>query len=318
MYTILNTQGLGASGRQNEMIELALTHNFDGIEVDMVDLLGRHDTMGKEFACQFLQSAKIDMGTFELPIDISADDATYKSQTEKIDTILDLANTLGAKRCYLPIKTSHASLAFQENFDQHRTRLVELGDRFGAKDVKIGLLLQASKPGKEEHKFIQQAEELLTLIRTVGNPNVGLCLNTWEWAIGKGAMDQIAELDLSLITEVRLADLSADADITAIKSSDRELAGESKESFSLKVMQHLVANNFPGSVAIATDAGMFKGAARNRIVGNMRTRLQNMIEGVDFHAVEVVEDEGEASEASVESTDQTPVATAEAAVVAKT
>ena len=54
MEKILNTKGLGVSGRQNELIELALTFKFNSVEVDMNDLIGRHDTMGKEFACQFL------------------------------------------------------------------------------------------------------------------------------------------------------------------------------------------------------------------------------------------------------------------------
>ena len=70
MEKILNTQGLGVAGRQNELIELALTYKFKGVEVDMEDLVGRHDAMGKEFACQFLQSAKIELGTFQLPITI--------------------------------------------------------------------------------------------------------------------------------------------------------------------------------------------------------------------------------------------------------
>ena len=36
MYKILNSQGLGVAGKQNELIELALTHDFHGVEVDIV------------------------------------------------------------------------------------------------------------------------------------------------------------------------------------------------------------------------------------------------------------------------------------------
>ena len=32
MYKILNSQGLGVAGRQNELIELALTYGFDGVD----------------------------------------------------------------------------------------------------------------------------------------------------------------------------------------------------------------------------------------------------------------------------------------------
>ena len=48
MFKILNTRGLGVGGKQNELIELALTFGFNGVEVDMADLVGRHDAMGKD------------------------------------------------------------------------------------------------------------------------------------------------------------------------------------------------------------------------------------------------------------------------------
>ena len=34
-------EGLGVSGRQNEMIELALTFGYRGLDVDMNDMVGR-------------------------------------------------------------------------------------------------------------------------------------------------------------------------------------------------------------------------------------------------------------------------------------
>ena len=37
MYKVLNSKGLGVAGRQNELIELALTHGFQGVEIDMTD-----------------------------------------------------------------------------------------------------------------------------------------------------------------------------------------------------------------------------------------------------------------------------------------
>ncbi|MEM9942521.1 MAG: hypothetical protein AAF939_13235, partial [Planctomycetota bacterium] len=93
MYKILTSRGLGVAQKQNELMELALTHNFKAVEVDMVDLVGRHDALGKQFACQFLQSAKIDLGTFRLPLDFGSLNETYDEQMTKLDTILDLAQT---------------------------------------------------------------------------------------------------------------------------------------------------------------------------------------------------------------------------------
>ena len=39
LYKFICTDGLGFSTRQNELIELALTYEFKGIEIDMADML---------------------------------------------------------------------------------------------------------------------------------------------------------------------------------------------------------------------------------------------------------------------------------------
>ena len=127
MYKVLNSKGLGVAGRQNELIELALTHGFKGVEIDMNDLVGRHDALGKEFACQFLQSANMDIGAFDLPINFGGTDAEFVASCEKLETIMDLAATLNAKRCRVRIEPNNETTSFQENFERHRERIEDIG-----------------------------------------------------------------------------------------------------------------------------------------------------------------------------------------------
>lgn len=319
MEKILNCSGLGVSGRQNELIELALTHKFDAVEIDMADLLGRHDALGKEFACQFLQSAKMTIGTFRLPIDLGAADDVYQKQLAKVDTILELASELNGTRCYVRIAPDHDTLSFQENFEQHRTRLAELAEKFAGKSIQIGLLLQASPElQKRGFKFIQTTEELLTLVKTVGQSNVGVCLDTWNWVVGQGAMDQLSELSADKITEVRLADVPADADPTAIKQSQMVLAGDSDTSIVPAVLKHLKSINYDGAVSVLTNSAMLGGRSKNSVVGGIAKQLTNLlivaglIEGELIEETvaqpEAVEDNEEA-EASVEENNAEPAAT---------
>lgn len=306
MEKILNCSGLGVSGRQNELIELALTHKFDAVEIDMADLLGRHDALGKQFACQFLLSAKMKIGTFRLPVDLGAADDAYQAQVAKIETILELTEELNGNCCYVRIAPDHDALSFQENFERHRTRLTDLAEKFAAKSVRIGLLLQASPElQKQDYKFIQSTEELLTLVKTVGQPNVGVCVDTWNWVVGKGAMDQLSELDASKITEVRLADVPDDADMATIKPSQMVLAGESESSIAIAVLKHLGSINYDGAISVLTSSSMLGGRSKNSVVGNIArqlTKLQvaaGLIEGeVEEEASEEVAAEGEAPAAS--------------------
>ena len=289
MYKILNSQGLGVSGRQNELIELALTHNFGGVEVDIVDLVGRHDALGKEFACQFLQSAKIDMGTFCLPAKLGGTQDEFESSIAKLETIINLANTLNAKQCYVKIERSSKTLTFQENFEQHQSRLREIGEALEPHGIKIGVALQASA-GKEpegEFKFIQTADEIATLAKTVGQDNVGLVLDCWEWVVGGGTIEQLQDAELcKKITEVRLADVRAGSDLAKIVKNDRtKLPGDELNSFSVKATKALVDAGYDGPMSVSTSLSTFAEGSRDKVVGILSRQLDQIIAGEDPAAI---------------------------------
>jgi len=283
-YKILNSGGLGVAGRQNELIELALTHKFDGVEIDMNDLVGRHDTLGKEFACQFLQSARIDLGTFDMPIDFGALDDDFAKQSEKLDTIIDLAKTLGTHQCVIRIAPQAKEFAFQENFEKHSARIAGIADKLQEAEIRIGLFLQASKVGKVvgDFKFIQTAEELLTLVKSVGHANVGVCLDTFEWQAGDGALDQLTDLDVNAtLTEVRFADLSPEADKKEIKKGDCLLPGDGENSISVRLAAMLVEKDYQGAISVATDGNTYSDFNRHKVVAKLSFRLAQLVAGED-------------------------------------
>ncbi len=313
MYKILNNQGLGVAGKQNELIELALTHKFGGVEVDITDLVGRHDALGKQFACQFLQSAKINMGTFCLPAKLSGTDEEFNASIAKLDTIIDLANTLNAKCCYILIEPTSDKLTFQENFEQHQSRLRQIGEKFEPHGIRVGLALQAlkAKTAKGEFKFVQTAEEILTLAKTAGQANVGLCLDTWEWVVGGGTLDQIKAIDPKLITELRLGDVAAGVDLAKVTKSDRTiLPGETTDSFSVAVAQALIEAGYDGAISAATALSTFASAPRDVIVAKLSKNLDKIMVGESPAVVEAPAEDAENDEAAAEEGDSADVVTA--------
>ncbi len=325
-YKILNSGGLGVGGRQNELIELALTHKYDGVEIDMNDLVGRHDTLGKEFACQFLQSARIDLGTFDLPIDFGAADADYAKQCERLDTIIDLAQTLGTHQAVIRIAPKSQDLSFQENFEKHSSRISEVADKFQAAEMRLGLFLQASKVAKAtgDFKFIQTAEEITTLAKTIGHSNVGLCIDAYEWCVGEGALDQLADVDVNqTVTEVRFADLEATADKANLKTSDLLLPGDGEDSFSVKLANLLIEKGYQGPIAVATNVSSYSDGNRHRTVEKLSFRLAQLVAGEDPRASadgevadEAVEEGTEVAAEGTEATDATAAKTDDAAPAA--
>lgn len=326
-YKILNSGGLGVGGRQNELIELALTHKYDGVEIDMNDLVGRHDTLGKEFACQFLQSARIDLGTFDLPIDFDAPDAEFATQCERLETIIDLAQTLGTHQAVIRIAPKGKTLAFQENFEKHRSRISDVAEAFKAAEMRLGIFLQASKVAKAtgDFKFIQTAEEITTLVKTVGHSNVGLCIDAHEWCVGDGALDQLSDLDVNQsITEVRFADLAATADKANLNASDLLLPGDGEDSFSVKLANLLIEKGYQGPISVATNVASYTDGNRHRTVEKLSFRLAQLVAGEDPTASatgevaeEAAEEGAEGTEAKTETAEATP-AKADAATPAAT
>ena len=317
MYKILNSGGLGVAGKQNELIELALTHGFNGVEVDIVDLVGRHDTLGKQFACQFLQSAKIDMGTFELPVDLGASDEGFVESTAKLDTIIDLATTLNARSCYIKVAPSNGLFSFQECFEKHQIRLQALSEQFAESKIKIGLLLKAAsgETADGEFKFITTAEELLTLVKAVNLPNVGVCLDTWQWVVGSGTVEQLNEAGMATaVAEIRLADVAPGADMAALTENDRTaLPGDTLDSFSVKLCKAVVAGGVDVPISVATNLGTFTNGSRDAIVGQISKQLDLLIAGEDPAAMAKAAEEAAAAEAaeaeSAEDADKPAVAT---------
>ena len=59
MYKNLNATVLGVSGRQSELIELAMTYGFRGLDIDIVDLVKRTQRSEFEKAARYLFSAKM-------------------------------------------------------------------------------------------------------------------------------------------------------------------------------------------------------------------------------------------------------------------
>lgn len=278
MEKILNLRGLGTGGRQNEMIEMALTHKFDGIEVDMADLLGRFETMGRQFALQFLKSAKTGVGTFRLPMDFGAEDAVFAKALSKLGIVCELAKELQCQRCYVEIEAGSDRLAFHENFELHRKRMQEVALRLAEANIRLGVALQPlANQNTQHHKFIHTPEELLTLVKMVGHPHVGVLVDTWNWQACGYTEANLPSLDLKLVTECRLADISDEAKSPTLTAEQIVLPGDSYQSLALELVKRLCRESFTGAVSIQTHASQFFHQNRDVVVADVARRLSLLL-----------------------------------------
>ena len=286
MFKNLVGEGLGVSGRQNEVIELALTYGFHGIDVDMNDMVGRAMEVSPEFACQYLNAAEksLQIGTYEIPIDFRATEEKYRPMLNRLPVLGDLCERLNAKRAYINVPAG-SSLPFEENFERYRNRITEVAAELAKFDVKIGLTFNATVEAQKryEHKFITKAEELVTLVKTIGADNVGFLLDTWQWHVGEGGLDQLAEITADKLVSIRFADFPEGKANADMNIKDRLLLKAEDGTFTVQVLRWLNDINYEGPLAACPNAGQFSGMTREKIVQTLSENLNDVlpIAGID-------------------------------------
>ncbi|MBL8889602.1 MAG: sugar phosphate isomerase/epimerase [Planctomycetaceae bacterium] len=286
MFKNLVGEGLGVSGRQNEMIELALTYGYRGLDVDMNDMVGRATEVSQQFACQYLLAAEksLQVGSFELPIDFRVDNDKFKASLSRLDVMIEICKQLNAKRAYINIPAS-SSLPFQENFERYRLRIADVADRVASCGLRIGLAFNATGEAAKryENKFITTAEELLTLIKMIGKSNVGLMLDTWHWHLGGGTTETLKKLTADQIVAARFADFPNDISVENAKSKSRQLLKTDSNSFTVQMLRTLNQLNYEGPLASCPGSSQFGGMTRERIVQTLSDNLNDVlpIAGID-------------------------------------
>jgi sugar phosphate isomerase/epimerase len=268
MYKNLNPAALGITGRQSELIELALTYGFRGLDLDMVDVIKRARSRGLEAARRYVSSASVRIGEFPLTTNWLAAEIPYRSGLVELKEIAQVAAAVGATVCTATVKPYSGDLPYHENFELHRRRFAEIGELLSEHGIRLGLAFQATAAERAGHAvpFIHQAETLVTLVKTIGSAQVGLTLDTWSWYVGGGTLDLLRQIPPAQIAAVRFADCAADADRGQLTEADRYLPGDGGAVDGASILRYLAEHEFAGPVTLWPHPSRFRGMTRDAIV----------------------------------------------------
>ncbi len=278
MYKNLNPASLGVSGRQSELIELTLTYGFRGLDLDAADLLRRATLQGTEEASKYIRSAKIKIGGWTVPVQLGADDGVFQSEIERLSLTAETARKAGFTYGTLDLQPASDKLPYHENFERHRQRLSKVGDVLAGAGLRLGVGLKAAPEFRRDrvYPFLHKAEELVTLIRTVNHTHVGLALDTWNWQIGGGGNDTLADVNGKQIVSVTIADVPADADPAAIDVSQRLLPTDETIPQHAQLIAILAERKCDGPVTLLPAARHAAGMSRDRAIEKCASVLEKM------------------------------------------
>lgn len=279
MYRNLNTVALGITGRQSELIELALTYGFRGLDVDMGAVSRRARAGGVAQAGRFVASAGVCVGEFTLPVSLTANEATFRAGLAGLGELAEVASSMDALRCRTLITPVCEDAAYHEYFEMHRLRLADVADILAPHNIRLGVAFTAARAQdrESERPFIRNAEALMTLIKTVGRANVGLALDTWDWFVGGGRLDQLLGVPVTKIVAVRLADTPEGADVSSLDAHERLMPGQGGAIDCRAIVQHLQEQDYDGPVTLYPDPSQFVGMTREAIVQQAKSVLDYLL-----------------------------------------
>lgn len=224
MFKNLNASFLGVSGHESEIIELALTYGFKGLDLNFQDFHDRAQAKGIDYAQRLIVSAlktgRISMGTFDLPIAWDVDDEAFGAELAKLPELAKMAADVGCKRCIATLSPAGDKRPYHENFEFHKFRFGDICRALSPLGIQVGLAFRAAENLRkgQAFQFIHDLEATMTLIGMIDAPNIGLAFDSWNFKVCGASIDDLKALKTGQVVSVRLADLPGDdvapADIT--------------------------------------------------------------------------------------------------------
>ena len=284
MFKNLNASFLGVSGHESEMIELALTYGFKGMDLDFQDFHDRAQAKGLDYARRLIDSAlktgRIRLGTFDLPIQWDVDDDAFGAELTKLPELAKMAADMGCKRCIATLAPAGDKRPYHENFEFHKFRFGDICKALSPLGIQVGLAFRAAENLRkgQAFQFIHDMEAITALINMVDATNIGLAFDSWNFKMSGASIDELKKLSAGQIVSVRLADLPsndiAPADIT---EEHRYMPGTTSRIDFVSIMNALREIGYDGPVTAAPHRRTLGRGRRDVIVEKAGLALDRLI-----------------------------------------
>jgi sugar phosphate isomerase/epimerase len=269
MFKNLSPSALGISGHESEIIELALTYGFAGMDLLVADVATRVKLHGMPYSRRLIDSAKIRLGTFRLPFAVGSEDDQFAKDLERLPEYAQIAAELDCTRCVATLPPADDKRPYHENFEFHRRRLAAICEALQPAGVWFGVGFQAAEYLRKDrpYQFIHELDALTLLVNMVGAPNMGFLLDVWDLVASGGTVESIRNLPLGQIVAVQLADMPADVPLAEMDENSRLLPGaEGSQIDTAGTLIALADLGYNGPVTPGPSRGVFQSRRRDIIV----------------------------------------------------
>jgi len=285
MFKNLSPQALALSGSQSELIELALSFGFRGLDVDVIEFAAQVKTHGAPHARRLIESAKLQVGGFLLPTRWQADEPTFRADLAQLNEWAVIAAEAGFRRTLTWIEPGSDEQPFHQNFETCRKRLTELAKALEAHNLRLGVGFSAAAEARQgkAFEFVHTLDALLLILSSVPK-NVGLIVDLWDLHVSGGTLDALRKLGGDRLIGVRISDAPAEVAASELKSTQRLLPGEGGAIDATAALVTLAEMGFDGPVTPVAHPDQLKGLRREAAVKHVGETLDRVWKGAGLTA----------------------------------
>jgi len=279
MFKNLNPSALGVSGHQSEIIELALTYGFTAIDLSITEFATRVRLKGMPYARRLLDSAKLRVGTFALPVSWDADDATFQQELKKLPEYAGCAAELKCSCATAVLAPGNDRRPYHENFEFHRQRFQEICSVFKPFGIRLAVGFQAAESLRRNaaFQFIHDLDALALLVDMTGEPAMGLLLDVWELYACGGSLENVRKIPVERIAAVQVADMPAETPLAELDDKCRWLPGAEGGRIDLvEFLMILREKGYAGPVTLKASRSAFQSRRRDLVVKQAGESLEKV------------------------------------------
>ena len=281
MFKNLNPLAIGVSGHQSEIIELALTYGFAGMDLNIAEFASRARLKGMPYAKRLIESAKIRIGTFSLPLEWETDDEVFQKDLKKLPELADCAAELGCTRCTAMLAPAGDVRPYHENFEFHRRRFHDICAILKPAGIRLAVGFQAGESLRQNRafQFIHDLDALSLLLNMVAEPNVGLLLDIWDVVACGGSIESVRKLPHEQIVAVQVADMPANVPLPELDEKTARLlpGGENGRIDVAGFLAVLREMGYDGPVTAKPSRNAFQSRRRDVVIKQTSEALDKIL-----------------------------------------
>jgi sugar phosphate isomerase/epimerase len=205
VYRNLSPGTIGIDKPFQECLCLARDTGFEGIDVGFFQAESAEEA--EAINCAIAEHG-LRSGASGLPVEFRKDKEQYQESFQRFRQAAPLLAAAGVTRVLTWLMPCSDELPYLENFRLHADRLTPVAEVLYENNCRLGLEYVGTPSMREGRKysFIHTQDQLMELCGAIGQPNVGILLDSWHWFTSGGTPEDIRSLSADQVVGVHLND----------------------------------------------------------------------------------------------------------------